>query len=348
MKFYYKIITIVVASFMIILCVQLLKQTPKKNGFNRLIKRHKNESAITVLDLKSDYMYFAGLSNSKIYLKSIGDGKGLFSLSYSLNDLEKLDLKMRNDTIFQNKKINIGVKGDGIYLTSRSGDLSIISRNNKQNFRNPGIRFDQSFMISNQTLAVRQTILKGTQLRRNLTVYNYLNNTIGKSHLLEKQIDGYFCTDGLLYFDSVNSLIFYIFFYRGQYLCLDTNLNLLYSNKTIDTISTAKMEVVESRKRGIVVTQKTPPRLINRNLTTYKERLFILSALKSDNESRSDFRNNQIVDVYDIKNGKYLYSSYIPKYKGKKIREIRIANGSLLVIYDEFLIKYKLEETGLL
>src|SRR5690606_14583445 len=77
----------------------------------------------------------------------------------------------------------------------------------------------------------------GSQSFGNRTVSSETNeNVLGKMDyaqrqtqlsdtILEKQVDGRFCTDGILMYDKSTRQMVYLYYYRNEYIGLDTNLH---------------------------------------------------------------------------------------------------------------------------
>src|SRR5690606_22443648 len=118
-------------------------------------------------------------------------------------------------------------------------------------------------------------------------------------------------------------------YYIGEFLCSDTNLNLVYRAKTIDTVknvdieSKVKSSKIDNQSVQVLIHSK-PPKIVNRYLTINDNKLYVLSRSISDNEHRSATKKNSSIDVYSIGKGKYLYSFYIPKYRNIKVQEFKI------------------------
>jgi hypothetical protein len=45
-----------------------------------------------------------------------------------------------------------------------------------------------------------------------------------------------------------------------------------------------------------------------------------------------------------MKTGKYLYSFYIPKYLGKRVRQFKINENVLIALSGKYIVKYRLSE----
>jgi hypothetical protein len=162
-----------------------------------------------------------------------------------------------------------------------------------------------------------------------------------KSKLLERQIDGVFCTDGEMVSVPGSSKIFYVYYYRNQFLCADTNLNLLYKGKTIDTISYAQIKVTRIVSTG-ETTMAAPPVLVNKRACANSKYLFVQSALRANNETEYMIKGVSIIDVYAVADGKYQLSFYLPDFRGFKVRDFKVYGKSLYALYDHYLYKYQL------
>lgn len=337
---------IVVLSFSLIFFLLAISHKTKPNGFDRRFRLQKMELKET-FQLPGSFFYFAGITDKRIYLKNLNNTGYLFSIHFELQKLQKQDLKLSFDPEMLKSKVNISFWKHVVYMTNRTGNLEVISKNKKHIFKNTGIKFDQFCPLSGRTVAVRERVLLNGEPRRFLTKLNYVKHKIEKKYLLKKMVDGYFCTDGILQFDTMSSRLFYVHFYRGTFLSLDTNLNLCYLAKTVDTINrpgfkVASLSEVTKGGAGSMITPTTPPIVVNRNFTINGDYMYILSALKADNESHSTFRKNQVIDVYLISNGKYQHSFYIPKYKKLNLSEFRIQDSQLIAIYNNMIVKYQL------
>lgn len=333
---------------LIITIAYLLTLDTKDNGFQRKIKA-SNLKAIKVIQLPPGLFYFAGIDRSKLYLKNLDVATVVYSVDFSLTTLRKDNLGLKSEINIKNKTVNIGVVDTAAYVTgSQSGTLTIIPKTGGavHHFKNPDLWLDQTTLLSGDAMVGRAVTLSGDRLQMKLIRFNYRKNQIEKEHPLKEQASGIFSTDGILQGDERGKSLFYMFFYKGEFLALDTNLSVRYSAKTIDTITRAAANLAtlnqESKgKKETIVTQANPPRVLNRSYTVHENQIYILSTLKSDNETSSVFRKNQVIDVYRGENGKYSYSFYIPKYERKKLREIRISGNTIFALFDDVLLKYQ-------
>jgi len=157
----------------------------------------------------------------------------------------------------------------------------------------------------------------------------------------EKHNDGGIITDGLLHYDSLTHLLAYINFYRNLFLCLDTNLNLVYKGHTIDTFRTVATRNLPGEQR---YSGGKPSRLINWENCVADGLLYNNSWIKSDNESIDNFKRNSVIDVYRLSDGQYEKSFYIPAFKGERLYRFWIFGDRIIVLYKHYIVAYTLNE----
>nr|WP_121273266.1 hypothetical protein [Pedobacter schmidteae] len=336
-----------------ILIISILNFIYTNNSDNSFVRKFTNTQIEfkRELLLKNNQFIFAGKSSGQIILSDYKDPAHLFVVDSSLKKNRWISLNAPSSfnekvrTTFLNTFSNVA------FLSNQFGDLAIFNNSNINSYKTKGLKFDFLQPIAKDRVIVRAKKDKEYQRNRELTKLTISDSLIvNAKYLLPKQIDGYFCTDGWLSYNEENSKIFYMYYYRGEFLCLDTNLNLLYKKKTIDTVSKANIKLsfkyVKGSNGALIrnTTQATPPNnLVNRYITTDKKSIYILSLLRANNESVSEFRKNHSIDVYSMKNGEYQYSFHVPKYKGKRFTDFQIINDMLIAIFGEYLVAYSIK-----
>jgi hypothetical protein len=161
---------------------------------------------------------------------------------------------------------------------------------------------------------------------------------VRETAIMESTGDAGFSADGMLRYDSSTHHLLYLHFYQNRFFCLDTNLNLLYTAKTIDTTNTNPVltRTFARQNKGSLM-PAVPLHIINRAAVTDGRYIYILSTLKADNENPPDFEKNAVVDVYALCNGAYRRSFYIPNLHHEKAQNLFMANGLLLVSYTKYI-----------
>lgn len=322
-----------------------------KNGFNRKFE-NLDLNVTKTFPLPPGLSYFSGISDQTIYFQNLSNKTALYSLNYSLSKFMVKELEFPSDTqISRIIRADVNVFNSVVYAVNvQTGKLNLFPMEGNGNLvaKSPKLHLDHSKPISKESIVGKSVLLKNGKLQTQLTKVNYVKGTIDTTYVFENQKDGLFVPDGMLQFDSSTSRILYTYFYSGQFLCLDTNLKLLYKSKTVDTITTATVKVVKlekqvGKKKQTTITQSGAPKFVNHNFTIRNGYIYILSGLKADNEQTASFNRNNVIDVYAIDNGKYLYSFYIPKYKSQRMREFRIADGYIFATFGGDLVSFKLK-----
>lgn len=345
-----KLIYIAILAFMsfgIVTGLQYFKRNNKNNNFTRKFKNLTWEITNTYF-IPRTKIYFADTRDNQLYFKELFNIHQLFSMDLALTRFKVISLNNTLDSS-KNQLTTMYIARDTInIINSQTSQLTqIIKKTNKvHTFKNPNQILNHARVISKQSIVGRGLIMKNGELENSLLKVNYSTAAITKSYQPKKQGEGFFSTDGMIHYDFQNSKIFFTFFYRGEFLCLDTNMNLLYTKKMIDTVTTADIKIAKSTKNSgnnkqVTLTQSKPPKVVNRNFIIHEKNLYIMSALKADNENFSEFNDNQVIDVYATDNGKYNYSFYLPKFKNKKLREFRIINDNIYATFDNYIVRYK-------
>lgn len=325
-----------------ILAWSALKPINIKNGFNRNIKPNFI-NAVNSSEKDKEITDIIGATENTIYLRTKSPGRILMT-NYRFNT--KKNILLNIDSAKKTSSFYYTIV-DSPQVSVLAGNIpclyvSTLDSGKKTNsFRTP--LFTRAVMISPSTYAFRgfdSTIKTPDQI---FMAKNFNTGEIKKeNNLSERNSDAGISTDGILNFDSASNLITYVFFYKNQFLCLDTNLNLIRRCTTVDTTNllNLKTQSLVNSKKEVSYTNASPKRLINSVSCVDNGYLYNNSHLKADNETDETFQRNSIIDVYDLKNSKYLYSFYIPHYKKENMENFKIIKNKLIVLYKTQMIYY--------
>lgn len=314
-----------------------------KNGFQRRFSL-SNPKLSGALDLKYNSYYIMGVTSDSVYLGNVVAPTHFVRSSYTLTDSAHCRIKLNDD-----KNVNWGaaiVKLDypDISITEHKTP-SFITTNTSFNYERlhqlKDLKFDIIQVLSPNSIVIRYFDFKLKQyLLQKVIVYpDFKRLGIYKP---KKQLRSDFSTDGFFSYNKTRNRLFYSFYYRNQFLCLDTNMNLLYEGKTIDTNHVAKIETVELKSSGrIEKIFSKPPFYVNKRGFTDGSVLYINSALASDTEKPEDFNNYSVIDVYEAVNGKYHHSFKLPNQFGKKLNDFAIYRKHIVALYDQYLVAYQ-------
>jgi hypothetical protein len=309
-----------------------------KNNFIRLLPPSKVTPG-NILDFKTGSWNFAGFSRDSIYIGNLYTPDKLIRVDSNVKDTVAVKLGIPDRTKLTKGYFNL--IDDNLVYTLDGNQPLLLAGNNGNRILKPASKppyFTQAIHTRSNSF-----VLRVVQAGQNKLV-TYRTDSAGfkmPTNLLEKQVDGIFCTDGNLVKVPNSNKIIYVYYYRNQFICTDDNLNLLYKGKTIDTVSHAHIKV-DYIKSSNETTISSPPLYVNKQSTANEKYLFIHSALIADNEVAESLGKVSVIDVYAVKDGKYQFSFYLPDFRGNKIRDFKVYGQSLYALYDHYLYKYQL------
>lgn len=301
----------------------------------------KSVEQLSILDMGLNSYYLAGSDSHQIYLANFSAPHHLVTAKSSLTDTQHVEIVIPDQKIPDFESPNIKIVSPYFYITD--GYLPALFKGSINNWRAHSLHFhdtyfDQAQPLGRESVIIRTLVDNESELGK---ITSAPPNLIIHHNLLKKQIDGIFCTDGMLLFNQQLQSIVYIYYYRNQYLVMDTSLNLLVTGRTIDPVSEAKIRFrrIESKNQTALIHSLH----VNKKSSTYGSRLYINSGLLAKNESKHRFMKSSVIDVYDMILGIYLYSFYIPYYNSKELREFHVRNKeTVLVRYDRSLVLFSL------
>ncbi|HWW42276.1 hypothetical protein [Pedobacter sp.] len=329
------------SGFVILLFIISNKLAQSPNHFIRQTTAHSVEG-ISCLDTKQTHLYFMGIDKKEdVYLGNREQKNRVLKARFN-----KSDNVLITETALFDKELQIY---NDSYLTIDSNKIFLFEGYKSEIWSGKISDLKLSTKIQTKRFATGISIDTGSfifvRINRNneneLVRYGAVNLGFVGKNLLQKQIDGLFCTDGQLIKVPNSNKIFYTYFYRNQFICADTNLNLLYRGKTIDTNTFAKIKIAKITSAN-QLTLASPPVTVNNQTTANEKYLFIHSGLKADNETANMHEEGAAIDVYNVSDGKYKLSFYLPDFNGKKLTDFRVYGQSLYALYDHYLYKYQL------
>lgn len=333
-------------SVMLLLFATSVKMTHERNSFHRLFPPHP-ATRIQSFDLKLNSFYFAGTDTNQVYLSNITAPLYLLTLNGQRLDTAHLKLRVKNikDTRFRNGT-RVAVLPPFFYIMDGISPRLLrgtLGEWQAEPFMYDSIYFSLSVPIGSKAFAIRavSSHTKEYILGKQTDHPPYVQIAQG---ILEKQIDGIFCTDGMLHYNKKRKEIIYLYHYRNQYMVMDSTLRLVSIGKTIDTNSIAKIQIATMNTTS---TQKmsAPPYLINKHSATEGNLLFVNSGLMAKNEDRESFNTSSVIDVYNLEKSTYEFSFYLARFKGYAVTDFIVDHNHLYALHNRYLVIYSLEHT---
>jgi len=316
----------------IVILILLQKQQQQGNGFSRSFKDLLY--GLYTTDIKSSSYYIAGLSNDQVFLGNLANSEELLIIDYPLAHIKTIRLVIDDTMRIAWKAAKIVVDYPNIFLIEGITPTILHATFPKLNFRqlpSPAFQFDLAIPLSASTFAWR--IYDASIDERILAKFDLHTRELKKGYgILEKQQDGVFSTDGLLMNDRCSPYLLHLYYYRNEYVILDTNLKVIEKAKTIDTVSIAqiKVGVIRSERSATLLAPAQPT---NKYACVDNGYLFVHSTLMADNEESQKFKKFSVVDVYSIGKLKYLFSFYLPG----KARAYKAFRNHFVFLEDHFI-----------
>lgn len=308
----------------------------KKNGFTRFfIGGLKEQQAINLNDKTNK-------------LISVED-----TILSILNESSKEVTQLSIGGIFL-RKINISTfetcKPDRFHNVSISNQMitGFDSRSKLISTKNLSIPTDSGSCLIIKNSLIRGIRIANTSILRVLDTGNKYavfikvnmqkNEISQEQNISEKVLDGGLANDGI--FIPVDSTkVIFMYYHKNIYKCLDTNLNLIFTHYTVDTSKNAP-KIKALPMGGYAFSE--PVKVKNMRGCADNNIVYVNSSLISENENKKEFRNNSVIDKYDLLTGKYLGSFYIPTLNGERINDFKVKGNKLFALHEKALKIYNI------
>lgn len=324
-----------------LLYLQSEKQMHTRNPFVRRFPHHPIHY-IKQLDLIYNSYYFSGADMTHFYLGNVTAPLRLTKISMDLQTQEVDTLVL--DSIPE-KLTHLKTQVCPPYFYSYNGTYPCMYKGELSTYHAKLLpKLPTTFSTLTTTgidsFAVRTAITQSQVHTLGTLVFQdedwqYQWNTKG----LSKQIDGIFDTDGILTYAPQLQTTIYLYYYRNLYAYYKNTLIPFTYNHTIDTVSQVRLQLDTLRSGQIKMT--SPPPMVNAHCTTYKHYLLVHSKMMGRYEPESMWKNNSIIDVYDLRDYSYHFSFYLQHHSGHYLRDFQVYRNQLFVLSDHNLISYK-------
>lgn len=318
------------------------KEVHRNNAFTRRFPPHPILKKRD-FELGHNSYYIAGLDRDVLYLGNPTTPLYLLKINLSSKDTAqiKIDIKESNFP-FRNIKFRLYPP----YFFMMDGTVPCIFRGRinewiARPWSLDSAFFDVAIPMDSQRLVIRS--FNGNSQSTILGIMDKDTSTsvLLKRDVLEKQIDGVFDVDGILTYSSKNNLLSYVYYYRNEYIIMDTDLMVLNRQQTLDTVNKAQLQIA-LLKQGAITEMQSPPLIVNDNASLDGDFIYINSNRLGKYEHDNMLDQASIIDVYNWKNDTYGYSFYLYKERSENINEIRINNKNLYVLVGNRLSIYEI------
>ncbi|WP_144214048.1 MauE/DoxX family redox-associated membrane protein [Flavobacterium anhuiense] len=334
--------------FSIIIVIALFLSSEKimhyKNPFIRRFPKHPIVED-TIINLTFNSYYFAGEDKRKIYLGNYSSPLHLtsFDKKSKLKNTFKIKFDSRDVRFLS---VRVSVRDSLFYLMDGTVPAVFSGSTLDWNVRKEvkGLSYFTLAEPVDQTKVILRSS-NGRNAEHSLGIFNERDNpkVIYNAGLLKKQIDGIFDTDGILVFDEKTKRAVYTYYYRNEYIVINSNADLEFSGHTIDTTTKAKIEVARL-KNNTERKLSAPAITVNAHTAICENLLFINSKVSGRFESEKLWKQSYIIDVYDLDHKAYLMSFALYKIDDKKLNSFYVTPDHLYAIMDNKMGIYRLRD----
>lgn len=296
-----------------------------------------------VLNLKDDDFYIAGTANKKIYLGNFSFPFLMGVADTSLDDLQLIQLQIKGiDTIENISQFRLRI--DSPYFFLFNGTMPVILRGRMDSWvannimPDGGFYFTQAEPLSHSSFALRSHITSEQSFEMAKLTLDSPYFKFEKS-LLQKQMDGIFCLGGQLNYSKEAKKLVYHHFFKNELVVADSNLNLIFRGHTIDTFSRVQLRI-ETMGDPNKTTLSAPSFQVNTIGKIFKDYLMINSNLPAKNEDMEQFANSVVIDIYNLSDGAYINSFYIPYYRSIRPNDFLILDHFMVAMHKQYLVIY--------
>lgn len=296
-----------------------------------------------VYKLDHDRYYFAGGTSEHLYLGNYASPLDLVVIHTLSRDTHHVRLKI--SSIEKQKFWGLRIRVEPPYYYVTDGTIPILYRGNIHDWH------AEPYWPANAYFQDILPLTPNSFFIRSLR-YPSRENTLGKivgeevyllPDILEKQVDGIFCTDGTMLYNATRHELLYTYRYRNEWIVMDTLLRVLYRHHTIDPTVRVRMRV-DTLPNG-ATTLATPSETVNKTTSTWGDLLFVQSMLLAKNEVSEAHRQANVIDVYRVSTGSYLFSFYLySPAANKPLRTFQVTENQLYALHGEYLQVWNLAE----
>jgi hypothetical protein len=240
-----------------------------------------------IFDIKYNSYYISGATNSDIYLGNLTAPLHLLTINKNLTDTQYVKLTVENLEKDYLKSSTLRIDSPNFYIID--GTLPGIFKGELGSWKARKFMYDSVFFTESIPMGAKSIAIRALDARSREYELGKLQADTPHvklmTNLLEKQVDGIFCTDGILHYNKKAKSFAYVYYYRNQFILMDTSLNLLYRGKTIDTISHAQIKVAKIKSENSM-NMAAPPLVVNKQSAVSGNWLFINSNVKAKHEDK--------------------------------------------------------------
>lgn len=315
-----------------------------KNPFIRRFPKHP-VMLDTIADLKFNSYYFAGADQNKIYIGNYSNPLHVIALGQQTKIRESIKINFSGKNI-PFVSVRVVIRDSSFYLID--GSVPAVFKGSISDWKISGNFKELPYFTLAEPVDSSRVILRsnaGGKAPHVFALFDEKQKTKIKYNrtLLKQQKVGIFDTDGTLLYSEQLHKIVYTYYYRNEFVVMDSNAELDYRGHTIDTITQAKIKVA-NLKNGKQRKLAAPPLTVNAFTAVCENLLFVNSKVSGRFENEKLWEQNYIIDVYNLTDGSYTMSFAINKIGKKKLHSFYVTDQYLFAIMENELAVYRLRD----
>jgi len=318
----------------------------KENPFIRKFV-HLSAKKINSVRLSNSSPYFAGSSGGIIYIADRRAPLHIFAYDSLLKIKGHFKIALERDD-FNFRSVQVKIQGE--YFFVFDGSIPLVYRGKISDWKaeiimqKEGYYFSKAVIIDSIHIAFRTQNEKSGE--NELGIFSFMNGLNSRIHkeLLQKQVDGFFDTDGMMNYSAESKIFSYLYYYRNEFIVTNEKLQIKYRGNTIDTTKKAKVKPIyieEIGRRKLA----SPDLVVNRISASRDNHLFVNSTLRGRFETKEMWNIASIIDIYDLSSKSYLSSFYIYNEGNKKMKDLLVDGNSVYAIVGGKLHRYILAKS---
>jgi hypothetical protein len=342
----FRLLVIGVASSAFVVVLFLLSENSVHRN-NSFVRRYPHHPITKKYDLPIKYnsYYIAGYENEMLYLGNTTAPLHLLKVNLKTKDTSHIRIKLDKTALpFRSVEVNLHPP----YFFVMDGSIPFIFRGRIGDWKAHLWMKDKAYFSKAIAIDSNKIYISTVSGKTQMTTIGLIEkededdfNVILNTNILEKQIDGVFDVDGIMAVSTNHKELGYIYFYRNQFMLMDSKLKLLKRQRTIDTVQKAQIKLSETNDKG-EIKMEAPPLMVNKMATIYNDLLLINSNRLGKYEDKDMLKEASIIDVYNWKKESYEFSFYLYHIGNERAKEFSLYKGHLIALIDDKLVIYEL------
>jgi hypothetical protein len=285
-------------------------------------------------DLGYNSYYIAGGTAHHVYLANFTSPLRMLVVNTANYDTQQVQLNIKD--IQKQPFYSVRIKVDSPYFYLIDGTVPIVYTGEVNTWAGEREKFNTAYFGDAVPLRPNEFAIR--MMDKESKEYELARERFDTSFLamaptlLEKQVDGKFCVDGMMDYDPLSKRFVYVYFYRNEYIVTDSALQLKFRANTIDTTWKARIKVAKVKSKGSTEIA-APPFVVNRHSCVSGKWLFVNSALIARNEVPQDFKKVSVIDVYNLEERKYKFSFYLSHVSFTQLRQFKVFKSKLVALF---------------